>query len=171
MVDYASSQTDVNPIRTTTRSYYVDETMRINYRYNKVSVGVMGSVGYNHARANRDDFDDINTWNLRGGANAVVDLPWQLQLSTALTLYARRGYDNDEMNRNDLVWNARLTKRVMKGRLSFMVDAWDILGNLSNTSTGVDSRTRWAYYYNVIPRYVMLRAIYRLEIQPKNKRK
>lgn len=169
-VDYASSQADVDPRRTTTRSYYVDETLRINYRYNKVSVGLTGAVGYNHAVADRDDFNDVNTWNVRSGVNAVVDLPWELQLSTDLMVYTRRGYDNDEMNRSDLVWNARLSKRVWKNRLTFMVDAWDILGNLSSTSTGVDSRSRWAYYYNIIPRYVMLRAVYRLDLQPKKNR-
>ena len=35
---------------------------------------------------------------------------------------------------------------------------------------GVDSRSRWAYYYNIIPRYVMLRAVYRLDLQPKKNR-
>lgn len=73
------------------------------------------------------------------------------------------------MDRNDFVWNARLSKRVWKDRLTFMVDAWDMLGNLSNVVNGVNGQQRWAYAYNVIPRYVMLRAIYRLNIQPKKR--
>ena len=51
-----------------------------------------------------------------------------------------------------------------------MLDAWDILGNLSNVDAGIDSRSRWEYYTNVIPRYVMLRLVYRFDKQPKNKR-
>ncbi len=46
----------------------------------------------------------------------------------------------------------------------------DILGNLSNVDAGIDSRSRWEYYTNVIPRYVMLRLVYRFDKQPKNKR-
>ena len=46
----------------------------------------------------------------------------------------------------------------------------DILGNLSNVDAGIDNRSRWEYYTNVIPRYVMLRLVYRFDKQPKNKR-
>lgn len=34
-------------------------------------------------------------------------------------------------------------------------------------SAGIDSRHRWEYYTNVIPRYVMLRFVYRLDVQPR----
>lgn len=52
-----------------------------------------------------------------------------------------------------------------------MLDAWDILGNLSNVNAGIDSRSRWEYYTNVIPRYVMLRLVYRFDKQPKKHKK
>ena len=45
----------------------------------------------------------------------------------------------------------------------------DILGNLSNVDAGIDSRSRWEYYTNVIPRYVMLRLVYRFDKQQKKK--
>lgn len=50
-----------------------------------------------------------------------------------------------------------------------MLDAWDILGNLSNVVSGVNSQSRWEYYYNVIPRYVMLRLAYKFNKQPKKR--
>lgn len=50
-----------------------------------------------------------------------------------------------------------------------MVDAWDILGNLSNVNAGMNSRSMWEYYTNVIPRYAMFRLVYRLNRQPKKK--
>lgn len=73
------------------------------------------------------------------------------------------------MNRDDLVWNARLSKSLWKNQLTLMVDAWDILGNLSNVNVGMNSRSMWEYYTNVIPRYAMLRLVYRLNRQPKKK--
>lgn len=66
--------------------------------------------------------------------NAVVDLPWHLQFSSDLTMFTRRGYESTSMNRDDLVWNARLSKSLWKNQLTLMVDAWDILGNLSNVN-------------------------------------
>jgi len=73
------------------------------------------------------------------------------------------------MNTNELVWNARLAKRYLHGNLVFMVDGFDILGNLSNVRRVLNGQGRTESYYNVIPRYVMLHAVYRLNIQPKKK--
>ena len=50
-----------------------------------------------------------------------------------------------------------------------MVDGWDILGNLSNVSAGVNGQGRWEYSYNVIPRYALVRVLYRFDHQPKKR--
>ncbi len=168
IVDFAGTGATATPLRTTTQTAVFSEDLRLNYRYKKASVGLRGNASWNHATANRNDFTDANTWNVRYGANAVIDLPWAFQLSTELTMLTRRGYESGTMNRDDLVWNARLSKSFLKNRLSLMLDAWDILGNLSNVNAGIDSRNRWEYYTNVIPRYVMLRLVYRLDKQPKS---
>lgn len=86
-------------------------------------------------------------------------------------MFTRRGYESSTMNRDDLVWNARISKGFLKNRLSLMLDAWDILGNLSNVNAGIDGRSRWEYYTNVIPRYVMLRLLYKFDRQPKKQKK
>ena len=41
--------------------------------------------------------------------------------------------------------------------------------SVSNVDAGIDSRSRWEYYTNVIPRYVMLRLVYRFDKQQKKK--
>lgn len=170
IVDFSGSGSAAIPLRTTTQTTMLNEELRLNYRDKKMDVGVKGSATWNHATADRNDFVNANTWNIRYGANAVIDLPWAFQLSTELTMFTRRGYESTTMNKDDLVWNARLSKSFLKNRLNLMLDAWDILGNLSNVSAGIDSRNRWEYYTNVIPRYAMLRLVYRLDKQPKNKR-
>lgn len=167
LVDFSGSNPTATPLRNTTQTAVLSEELRLNYRYRKVNVGVKGNAAWNHANANRNDFVNANTWNIHYGANAVVDLPWAFQLSTELTMFTRRGYESSTMNRDDLVWNARLSKSFLKNRLNLMLDAWDILGNLSNVNAGIDSRSRWEYYTNVIPRYVMLRLVYRFDKQPK----
>ncbi len=166
IVDFSATGATAIPLRTTTQTAVLSEDLRLNYRYKKVNVGVDGNASWNHATVNRNDFTDANTWSIRYGANAVIVLPWAFQLSTELTMFTRRGYESETMNRDDLVWNARLSKSFLKNRLSLMLDAWDILGNLSNVNAGIDSRNRWEYYTNVIPRYVMLRLVYRFDKQP-----
>ena len=131
-------------------------------------MGLLGNAAWNHATAERSGFTDADTWSIRYGAHAVIDLPWAFQFSTELTMFTRRGYESGTMNRDDLVWNARLSKSLVPGRLNLILDAWDLLGNLSNVNAGIDNRRRWEYYTNVIPRYVMLRLVYRLDAPPKN---
>lgn len=92
-----------------------------------------------------------------------------MQISTDLTMYTRRGYEDKMMNKDELVWNARISKRVLKGNLIFILDGFDILGNLSNVQRSINAQGRTESYYNVIPRYVMLHAIYRLNLKPKKK--
>lgn len=38
-------------------------------------------------------------------------------------MFSRRGYESSGMNTDNLVWNARLSKGILSGRLTFMVDA------------------------------------------------
>ena len=168
-VDYASSREQEHPIRTTTQATITSETLRLNYRYNCVNFGLTGAATYNHQASTLEGYASPNTWNVRYGLHAVVDLPWRLQLSSDLTMFTRRGYESTSMNRDDLVWNARLSKSLWKNQLTLMVDAWDILGNLSNVNVGMNSRSMWEYYTNVIPRYAMFRLVYRLNRQPKKK--
>lgn len=170
-VDFSGSNPEDVPLRNTTKTAVLSEELRLNYRYKKVNVGVKGNAAWNHATANRNDFANANTWNIHYGANTTIDLPCAFQLSTELTMFTRRGYESATINRDDLVWNARLSKAFLKNRLTLMLDAWDILGNLSNVNAGINSRRRWEYYTNVIPRYVMLRLVYRFDKQPKNQNK
>ena len=169
LVDFSSSNPAATPLRNTTQTAVLSEELRLSYRYRKVNVGVKGNAAWNHATADRNYFVNVNTWNIHYGANAVIDLPWAFQFSTELTMFTRRGYESSTMNRDDLVWNARLSKGFLKNRLHLMLDAWDILAGLSNVNAGIDSRSRWEYYTNVIPRYVMLRLVYRFDKQPKKK--
>ena len=168
--DFVSDQASVTPQRTIRKTVTVEEFLNLNYRYKKVNVSVKGEVAWMHGTSDMAAFTTVNTWNFRYGPSAVIDLPASFQLSTELTMFSRRGYETAEVNRNDLVWNARLSKSVLGSRLTFMLDAYDILGNLSNMVYGLNSRSRWEYYYNVIPRYGLLRVAYKFSKQPKKKR-
>ena len=73
------------------------------------------------------------------------------------------------MNTTDVVWNARLAKRFLKGKLSVMIDGFDLLGQLSTIRRTLNGQGRTETWYNTIPRYAMLHAIYRLNVLPKKK--
>lgn len=99
----------------------------------------------------------------------AVKLPWNMSFSTDLMMHSRRGYADSQLNTNDFVWNARLAKSILQGNLTFAVDGFDILGQLSNVRLTMNSQGRTETRYNTLPRYAMLHAIYRLNVQPKKK--
>ena len=78
-------------------------------------------------------------------------------------MYSRRGYSEPSMNTNELVWNARLAKRLMKGNLIVMFDGFDLLGNLSYVRRSINAQGRTETFYNVIPSYGLLHVAYKLK--------
>ena len=149
-------------------SYYANETLSITYRPNaKVNVKGVGNLHYQHSISNRPDFETINVCDFDYGFVAQVELPWNLQLATDLTMYSRRGYSNHSMNTNELVWNARLSMRFFHGNLVCMLDGIDFLGQLSNIRRTINAQGRIETWNNVMPRYTLLHIMYRLNRQPK----
>ena len=117
--------------------------------------------------SDRIDFQNFNAFTCRTTLSAILKLPWKLDLSTDLNLYSRTGYADDALNTNDLVWNARLTRPVLKGKLLLMVDGFDILGQLSNVTRTFNAQARTETYTNVLPRYALFHVIYRFDKKPK----
>ena len=157
-------------VRSTVKTMFLTQGVRFDYRLSKkYQFGVRGNGIWTNATSRREDFTTVNAADFNYGLTAQIEMPWSMQLSTDFTVYSRRGYDESSMNTDDLVWNARLSKRVMKGNLTFIVDGFDILGNLSNVTRTINAQGKTETYRNVIPSYIMLHAIYRLNIKPKKR--
>lgn len=159
----------VTPTKSIVHNLFVRENLNINYRLGKHSVGAKIHLGWTNATSDLEDFSNINAVNLNYGFMGQINLPLQIQLQTDLTLFTRRGYNDENMNTTELVWNARLSKSILKGNLVFTLDGFDILGNLRNVNYSLNAQGRTETWVNSIPRYVMLRVIYKLNKQPKKK--
>lgn len=168
-VDLISTEAGVAPSRSTVNTYWATETLKLDYRLGKVKFGAKAYCSWNRATSKREDFVPFTVWDFNYGPTVQVELPWNMQLVSDLTLYSRRGYDDPDANTDDVVWNARLSKRILKGGLTFSVDAFDILGQLSNLTQTVNSQGRFETFRDVTPRYVMFHVIYRLNIKPQKR--
>lgn len=156
--------------RNAVHNYNIKEDVSVRFRHKWFQAS--GKFGFNATslRGERKDFVPINYREYNYGADAIIDLPLKLQLSTDITQYSRRGFSEQTMNTDDLVWNIRLSKSILQGNLIFMLDAFDVLGNLSNVYKSINAQGRTDSYYNVMPRYVLFHTVYRLNVKPKNKR-
>ena len=167
-VDLVGTNAAMEATRSTVGSHYLTEKLSLRYRpTSKMEFGINGNLVYQHSNSNRESFETLNVYTYHYGTSAQIELPWNFQLSTDLTLYSRRGYSESSMNTNELVWNARLSKTLMKGNLTLMFDGFDLLGNLSNVIRIINAQGRMEIFNNVIPSYGLFHVVYRLNKQPK----
>ena len=134
----------------------------------ELSVGLSGSL--NHVTGNRDDFQRINAGNFSYGLAALLQLPWKLQLTTSIANYCRRGYSDPEMNRDELIWGAKLSRRLVKDVLTVSIEGFDLLGQLSNRQYNINEQGRTETYTNVVSQYALLKLTYRFRKFPKGKK-
>ena len=169
-VDLATVAGQDESQRNTVDNSTLSDNLRMTVQLGSNSqVGLTASGTYRHTQGDREDFNTINAGEYSYGANAVIALPWKLQLSTDITNFCHRGYSASEMNTDELIWNASLTKTMMKGKLLVTLKATDLLGNLKNRQFNIDEQGRTETFYNVIPRYGMLTVSYRFNTMPKKR--
>lgn len=155
--------------KSTVHNFYLQQGLRLEYNFSKVKLGTKGNGTWTHATSRREDFTTVNAGDYNYGLTLKADLPAGFALSTDFTVYSRRGYENESMNTNDFVWNARISKRFLGSRLTVMLDGFDLLHQLSNTYRTINGQGRTETTYNVIPRYAMLHVVYRFNVAPKKK--
>lgn len=100
-----------------------------------------------------------------------MPLPLGVRLNTTFNVYSHRGYKESNYNNEELIWSASLTKSVLKGKLLFTLDAFDILDNIRSTSYSITAQTQKEIYRNTLHRYAMLHVAYKMNFKPKKKEK
>lgn len=148
---------------------YLTQGLRLNYSIGHVRLGGKATVAYTHQSSSRAGFQTTDAADIGYGLTFVADMPLGFQMSTDATMYSRRGYSDHTMNDDNFVWNMRLSKRLLKGRLVVMADGFDILGNISNVRRTINAQGHQETWYLSIPRYAMLHVAYRFSRSPKGK--
>lgn len=166
-VDYATETEELT--RSTVKNLSLSENLGLTYRLKKHSFGVSGNLSWLNACSNLAFFDDISAIDVSARANCLLQLPFDFQLGTDINLMMRRGYSDRVLNTTDWIWNASLSKVMLRGNLTFKLDAVDILGQISQVSHALNAQGRTETWTNTMPRYVMLHLIWRFQVIPKKK--
>lgn len=141
----------------------------LRYRLKDFTVGLTGKSFARFSRGDRENFEKINAYDFQYGGNLQYTIPvLKLTLATDMNMFSRRGYNSSNMNTNDLVWNAQITRPLCKGMVIAKLQAFDILHELSNTNFYVDAQGRTETWYNTIPRYMMFSLAFKMH--KKNKK-
>lgn len=149
-------------------TFTLGERLNLDYKLGAASkIGVKANVTWRNVNGTRNDFSRISAFDYNYGLTTTLKLPWHFQLSSDLTMYGRRGYEGSSLNTDDLVWNARLSYSMLKGRLTCMLDAFDILGNLNNVTRAINAQGRTETWTNTLPRYVMFHVAWNISTKKK----
>lgn len=160
-----------NAARSKVNNWNLTEYLKFTYQLSdRLLLGLGTNITYQAATSAREDFQSVNAWTYNVSLNGKIKLPLDFELSTDLVNYSRRGYNDPQMNTSELIWNARLTKHLLKKMLSLSLDGFDILGKLNSTTFTLDSQGRTERWANSVPRYFMLHASYKLMIGAKRQK-
>ena len=148
-----------------TRSTTYNERLAASYRNSWFELELNGQLEYTHARSELQENNNLDTWTFSYGGSLMLSAPWGTQLSTSMNMNSRRGYNDDAMNTNELIWNAQLSQSFLRGNaLTLSLQFYDILHEQSTFSRTIDAMSRSDVEYNAITNYAMLHVIYRLNL-------
>ena len=169
-VDMASIAGSTESQRSIVNNWEFGDELKVNYRLNDNYEFTFHTGGkYYLINSERVGFENIKASDYNIGLNAQIVLPWELQLTTDITMFARRGYQQSEMNTTDWIWNIQLARTFLNGHLTAKIQGFDLLQQLSNTRYVINSQGRTEMWNNSIPRYVMLSLAWKFNINPKRK--
>ena len=152
-------------VKATTKSFSVGDHFDISYRRDLIDISLNASVDYSHSRNDVVSSANLDTWQFSYGAEFEYTMPWGTSINTDIGMNSRRGYAQESMNTNELIWNLQVSHSMLKGKaLTFALEVNDILGQQSNISRTINAMMRSDSRSNNIYQYGMLRIIYKFSI-------
>ena len=152
-------------MKNVTNNLRIGDRLDFRYRSDWFDLALNGTINYNNAKNKLQSNNNMNTYDFSYGGEAIVRLPWNMELSTNLSNSSRRGYSSENMNTDELIWNAQISQNFLKGNAATVTfQVFDILRNQSNVSRNISASMRRDTEYNSINSYCMLHFVYRLNI-------
>lgn len=165
--DLVSESTPDAAIKETIRNLSLSQDLRLQWKVAQgYTIGLNFSATWRNVSSYRQDFSTISAVDLRSGLTANLRLPGDVILATDISLTDRMGYEDNALNNTDWIWNARVERSWLNGRLTAKVDAYDILNRINNVNVRINSLGRTETWTNSMSRYVLLTLAWRFSIMP-----
>ena len=137
--------------------------MSLSYRNSWFNFSLNGRTTYARTENRLQASNNLTTWNFSYGGNTKISFPWGSDLSTDFHVFSKRGYSDETLNTNELIWNAQLSHSFLRGKkLTVMLQWYDILREQTNFTRTVNANGWRDQEVNTITSYAMLHVSYRL---------
>ena len=149
-------------LKNQTNNLTLGENISLNYRQEYWDIRINGNINYTHQENKYMDVNSPNTFNFSYGVESNGNFNNGWGYSTNISMSSRRGYASKEANSNELVWNAQVSYRFLKGRsATISLQAYDILNNRKNFNRNINANGRTDTWTQTVNSYVMAHFIYR----------
>ena len=162
-VGYVNLNRTAVPDRNVTHTYNLSPDVSLSYRNRWLNFSLNLRVNYSRTENELQASRNLTTWNYNYGGNCGITFPWETRLNTDFHCYSKRGYSDQTLNTNELIWNAQLSHSFLRGKkLTVMLQWYDILGQQTNFTRTVNANGWRDQEVNAITSYAMLHVSYRL---------
>ena len=164
-VGFVNQNRTETPDRNVTHSVNLSPDLSLSFRNSWLNISFNVSTTYAHTENRLQASRNLTTWNHRYGGNARVTFPWGTNLSTDFHVWSKRGYADETLNTNEMLWNAQLSQSFLRGKvLTVMLQWYDILNQQSNFTRTINANGWNDREVNAITSYAMLHVSYRLNL-------
>ena len=164
-VSYVNLNRSASSERNVTHTYNFTPSVSLSFRKKNISVSLNTNVTYARTENELQASRNLATWNFQYGGNTKITFPWGTSLSTDFHMYSKRGYSDQSLNTNELLWNAQVSHAFLRGKkLTVMLQWYDILHEQSNFSRTVNANGWTDREVNSITSYAMLHLTYRINV-------
>lgn len=157
-----NSKTKSDEINTIIRAMAIE---RFNCTYRNKWIELTANLAGQYTLENSFYRPSMNQhpWSVSAGVSAVFRAPWKMMLTTDFGDWIQRGYLFEELNRDYLIWNARLSQSFLKGALTLSIDWKDILRQQENLVRTFTAERRSITTYNGVNSYIIFQLSYRFK--------
>lgn len=149
-------------LKNQTNNLTLGENISLSLRQEYWDIRINGNINYTHQKNKYMEVNSPNTFNFSYGVESNGNFNNGWGYSTNISMSSRRGYASKEANSNELVWNAQVSYRFLKGRAATIsLQAYDILNNRKNFNRNISANGRTDRWTQTVNSYVMAHFIYR----------
>lgn len=155
---YSAADYDMSkaPRQRSVNTFSCREQLKFTWKAGRHRLTMNGAVEFRNYNSKDIAFNNFSAWNSNVGVSTILNFPYDWELATDVSLYIRRGYLDPVLNTSDVIWNLRISKSLLKGKLLVALDGFDLLHQLSNISYRINSQARTEIVANTIPNYFLL---------------
>lgn len=152
-------------LKSITGSTWLNTGLSTSFRNEIVYAELKGDFSLNHTSNNITEVTNPDIYRFSYGATFQWNMPWGTQIASDIKMNSRRGYSDENLNTNELVWNASISQSFLQGKaLTLKAEMFDILHRQTNISRQETAFERTDSQNNSIYQYALVSAIFRFSV-------